>query len=271
MSLFLRLALLGLLILPEPAAAYIPVPNCLLPFLPCGDGGVEGLNAYFWNTAFPFLRVSFVGIALLMFVYYGIQLMLARQQESVQSEAKSAYEMAIFGCVLVMLASMIVETFTPGIPGAFIKPEPLITGLTAVIFYFKAALTAVVIMRITIQGVRLVLLEGQAEGEMEKQKKQFFNSLLGVGLVLLANAIVAAAYPGARSGILATEIVGFANFLLVLAGGAAVLAFIAAGVMMIVSFDESLKDRAKKTMFTTVLAIVVILTSYVLVNYFLAL
>lgn len=272
MSRFLRATLaLILLAVPTAGAAQFPVSPCPIPVLPCGGGGVEGVNLYFWGTAFPILRVLFIGIALISFVYYSIQLMLARQEESAITEAKSAYEMAIFGCAIVMLTTIIVDTFTPGTPGQFIKEAPLRTGIGQVILFIKLALSTIVLLRITIQGVRLILLEGQAEGELDKQKKQFFNGIVGVGAILLANSMVNAVIPGANSAIIGVEMVGLANFLLQLAGGLTTVAIIAAGFMLIVSVDESLQERAKKTITGAIIALVVILCAYVLVNYFLAL
>lgn len=261
----------ALLALPMAVSAQFPVPPCPIAVLPCGGGGVEGANLYFWGTMFPILRIAFIGIALVSFVYYAVQLMFARQEESAISEAKSAYEMAIFGCGVVMLTTIIVETFTPGTPDEFIKDAPLRTGLGQVILFLKLALSVVVLMRITIQGVRLILLEGQAEGELDKQKKQFFNGIVGVGAILLANSMVNAVIPGANSAIIGVEMVGLANFLLALAGGLATVAVIVAGFMLILSIDEALKDRAKKTISGAIIALVVILCAYVLVNYFLAL
>ncbi len=263
---------IALLLWPVAAAAQLPVPDCPIPFLSCGGGGVGGLNAFFWGSVWPALKIAFVGIALCCFVYYSVQLMLARSEESTINEAKSAYEMAIFGCALVALTAAIVEAFAPsGNPNDLVRPAPLINAVNQAIFFFKAALAGIVIMRLTIQGVRLILLEGQSQGETDKQKKQFFNGVFGVAAILLSNALVAALYPGANSGILAVELVGMANFLLELIGALAVVSIIIAGAMLIISVDESLKDRAKKVISCTMIAIVVVLCAYVLVNFFLAL
>jgi len=257
---------------PASALAYIPVDPCPIPLpIPCGAGGVDGGVAYFWATIFPAARIVFVGVALIAFFYYGIQLLLARHEEQTIAEAKGAYEMAIFGCATVALASVIVEAFTPGFSATVTNPAPLVAGIGQVILYFKILLATVVIMRITIQGVRLIVLEGQAQGEMDKQKKQFLNGLLGVAVVLLANALVSAVFPGAGSATLAVEIRGIANFLLTITGAAAVLACLGAGVMLLVSVDESLKDKAKKTISGSVIALAVIFASFVIVNFFLGL
>lgn len=270
MSRLARITALALL-WPATAAAQLPVPDCPIPFLSCG-GGVAGVQAFYWGSVWPSLKVAFVGIALCCFVYYSIQLMLARSEESTINEAKSAYEMAIFGCAIVMLTAAIVDSFAPsGNPDDLVRPDPLLLAVNQVIFFMKVVLAGIVIFRITVQGIRLILLEGQSQGETDKQKKQFFNSVFGVAVILLANALVAALYPGANSGILAIEIVGMANFLLSLVGGLAVIAMVVAGIMLVVSVDESLKDRAKKIIATTVIAVVVVICSFVLVNFFLAL
>lgn len=226
------------------------------------------MQLYFWTIIFPAVRIAFVGIALLSFFYYGVQLLLARHEDSAQTEAKNAYEMAITGCAVIMMVTILVDTFSP-VTG--VNPAPLGGALLNIIAYFKYILATVVTLRIVVQGVRLIALQGQGEGELEKQKKQFFNGLIGIAVILLANALVASFFPGAGTAVIAAETVGIANFLLTIGGALSLVTIIAAGGMLILSVDETWKDRAKKTISGTVIALVVMLSAYVLVTYFLAL
>jgi hypothetical protein len=50
-----------------------------------------------------------------------------------------------------------------------------------------------------------------------------------------------------------------------------VLWFVAAGIVLVMSIDEGQKDAAKKGMSTAVIAIAVVVSCYVLLNFFLSL
>src|SRR5690606_33535568 len=100
-----------------------------------------------------------------------------------------------------------------------------------------------------------------------QQKKRFFHGLIGVAIVLLADVTVDYFRPGARSIGLAGEIGGIVEFLLTIIGALAVLGFIVAGFMLVVSTDESLKDRAKKAIFATVVTMIIVLASSLIVRF----
>jgi hypothetical protein len=57
---------------------------------------------------------------------------------------------------------------------------------------------------------------------------------------------------------------GLLSLVLTLLGAASVLAMIVAGILLIVSVDEALKERAKKIVIGTIIALVLTLMSYAL-------
>lgn len=264
-----------LAILPQKASAQFiqaiqqGVSNATTYGIPTGGGGVAGLQAFLIGSVFPMFQTVFLGLALVMLFWYAFQLLLESGEEATVTEAKQAYEYAIFGGAVVAFASLIVASFGVG-PGAagstLVNPGPITTAIIQVIIYLKAMVSALVTVAIFIQGFRLIALQG-AEGEMEKQKKQFFYTLVGVAMILLAEVVITAMQPPAGSGILSAEIAGVASFLLAIFGLMAVIAIVIGGVMLVLSVDESLKDRAKTIIRGAVIAIVVVLASYSLVTY----
>jgi hypothetical protein len=253
--------------LPETVFAQIANP-CPIPILPCGNGGMAGASMYAITVIAPALRLGFIALGIGMFLYYAVLLLLNSGESNTVDETRGAYEYGIFGAAYVSLASFIVESFNR--PDVIIDPVPVTNALTNIILGIKILLSTIITLHITIQAFRLVLSEVR-EGEQEKVKKRFLHGLLGVGMILLANPIIEGVQPGANSAVLADETVGAANFLLSIFGALFVLSFIAAGAMLIFSVDEGLKDKAKKAMSNAVIALVVILVSYVIVNFFLAL
>jgi len=64
------------------------------------------------------------------------------------------------------------------------------------------------------------------------------------------------------------ELAGIARFLLTIFGALAVIGILAAGVMLIVSVDESLKDKAKKLVIACMIALVIVIASYGIIDTF---
>lgn len=265
---------LGLLLSLVPFPAYAVDP-CPVPFLPCGVGvGVAGAAAYIAGTFWPLLRYLFIGVAFGMLFYYALLLLVAGSEEQQITEVKSAYGHAIIGAAIVSLSWIIVDSFGPlsagmGVGGGALVDQPQIrTALDNAIGGFKLALATAVAINLTIQGIRLIALQGN-ESELENQKKRFLYGLLGVAMILLVVPIVNSVAPGSNSGIITGEMVGFANFLLTLFGFLAVVAVIVGGVMIVISAEEGLKDTGKKLIFGSVIALIVVLSSYSIVRFFL--
>lgn len=266
---FMRLiAGLGLALVPAPILAATPITGCgFAPGLPCASGGAAGAMGIIAGTIIPGLRYIFYGVALAFFFYYAVRLVLESEDESTINETKTAYGYAIAGAVMVSLMDNIISAVGPGFASStLVNAAPVNDGINNVVFFMRLMVAVAVTGMIVYQGFRMILLQGQ-ESEMEQQKKKFFNSLLGVVIIQLAFAVVNAFFPGSGSSALAVEIVGIINFLLELTGALAVLGFVVAGAMMVLSTDEGLKDRAKKAIFTTIITLVLVLVSFVIVRF----
>ena len=249
-----------------PVPVITEINPCFGPLgLPCLSGvGGAGLSAYAQDTVLPAAQTIFLAMALLYFFYYAVRMMLESSDENVISETKSAYVYGVSGAVVVTLATFIADAFTS--PGEVVDTAPIGEGLDNVIEFMRLAVSISVSAAIVFLGVRLIVLQGE-ESEIEQQKKRFFNGLLGVAIVLLANVAVEAFIPGGGPSALASEIAGIASFVLTLLGALAVLAFVVAGVFLVLSTDEGLKDRAKKIIFATVVTIIVVLSSLAIVKF----
>lgn len=239
----------------------------VLPGLPCVSGGAAGLSAFTETVIIPALQVCFLAVAVGFFFYYAVRLMLESDDENTITETKMAYGYAIAGAAAVSLAGLIVQAVGDSAQGTLVNQAPVIAALDGVVRYMRLMISAAVSCLIVYQGFRIILLQGQ-ESEIEQQKKRFFHGLIGVAIVLIANVAVSAFFPqndGAE--ILNTEFVGIINFLLEIFGALALLAIIVGGILLVVSAEDSLKDRAKKSIFTAVIALIVVLSSFLIVNF----
>lgn len=239
--------------------------------LPCGTGGASGASNYVLSVIVPALEYIFLAIAILMFFYYGLRLILESDEDSTISEVKSAYAYGVAGALIVSVSGLLVQAVGPGFAsGTLINDGPITTALDTITFYLRLMVSAAVSAVIVFQGLRLIVFQGD-EGEIKQQKTRFFHGLIGVAVVTLGNFLVEGFLPSNGAPVLITQIVGIANYLLQILGALCVLAFLAAGFMLVISTDEGLKDRAKKTMFTTTIAIIVVLCCFVIVNFVLGL
>lgn len=266
------------LLLPETgwmAAPLQPVPvlinaanTCIIAGLPCQLNGATGFAAYVEQVLFiQGARTVFWGAAILLFAQYGLRLMMESNEESTVSEVKSAYTYGIAGCVVITLAQMIVQVVGQyNAPGVLVNDAVLTPMLMQIVHFMRILVGTAVTAVVVYQGMRMIVLQGE-EAELEKQKTRFFHTLIGVAVITLASALVDAFTESSGSSALAIQMVGIANFLMVLIGGIAVLSFIVAGIMLMVAADDGLKDRAKKAMFTTVIGLIVLIASYTIVNF----
>jgi hypothetical protein len=256
------------LLLPAMAhAQIIVVPNpCPIPQLPCIAGGFMGITKFFADFLFPALRILFVGLAVVMFSAYAIRLMTEGEDQNTINEVKSAYAYGIAAAVLVGISAIIVDAVGQGTGQDLIKPAPLNGIIANIILFMRMMLSVAVSALFVYQGIRLILLRGD-EGELQQQRKRFVYGLIGVAIVFLAEALMNSVLPGANSGITAVEIIGIVNFLLSILGGLCVLAILAGGVFLVFATNDALVDRAKKTIFTAVIAIVVVLSMGILLSY----
>lgn len=229
------------------------------------------MSDYLIDFVFPAMRTIFIALALWELFYAGWRLVTEAENEGSEKEAKDMYRQIIYACAMVSLATFIVDAFGSSARATLVNPEPLNEGIGNMVFYFKCALAAIVTSVIVVQGFRLIVNIGEEGGDKSRAQKNLINSFFGVAVILVVDPIVGALFPGAGSVGLSEEVRGFANFLLTMFGALAVLSFVAAGVFLILSIDESLRERAKKVMLTAAVATAVILASYVLVNYFLSL
>jgi hypothetical protein len=262
---FLWPLLLGVL---WPALGHAQLNPCPLgSMLPCTTGGAQGLASFISLEVGPELRIAFAGVLLMFLVYYAVRMIAESGDESTVTEIKQAYGYAVTGAILISVAGLIVMGVGNEARGTLINSEqggPLWTIFSTIIVAMRWLLGVAVMATLAIQGMRLIVI--QEESEMEKQKKRFFNAVVGVVIVVLASVLVDAVVTS-RSGLLGPEVAGLVNFLLEAFGFLAVLSFIVAGIFLIFSVNEASADRAKTIMKGTVISLIVVFLSFAIVNF----
>lgn len=232
------------------AAATCPVPE-----LPCATGvGLVGFRNTIANLV-PYAASAFYAILFLMMMIYAINLIINSANDSAIDEARKAFVFALMGSFIVWFRIPIVDTFQVN-GGALIDASGLSPAASAVRTYVTIVGAAVATGFVIVRAIRLAASNGD-EGTLQTQRRLFLNSIFGVGMLVLAGSIVDAAFPGGE-GILSEQLLGVLEYLMIILGGLAVLGIVVGAVMLILSYDEGLKDRAKQSIFASVIVLIVI-------------
>jgi hypothetical protein len=247
-----------------PILAQLPDPNVIDP-CPTGLSCAPDVSAYIFDVIINGPRgimVGFFGVLFAMLVIYAVRLLLGNDDEEQKEEAKRSYGHAIFGTILVLGATTVSMSFTT-LGG--VNPAPTIGVVEVIIFILKGLVATLLVMNIFIQGVRLIVVE--EESHREKARKRFIHGMIATAIIILATPIVDTAWTG-NIGIATGEILGIANFLATIFGVLATVALVVAGLMLVISIDDQLKDRAKKIIIASIVTIAVVISSYGLVTIF---
>ncbi len=239
--------------------------------LPCsgGGGGAAGLSDYILEKIVTAMEVIIVAIAIISLFITAAQMVAHSTEESTVKDTRTSYIHIITGLAVVGLCRWFVLAFSAPNTGAqLVNTDVVESGLVNIVMYFKMIISLSLMVNIVVQAFRLITSQG-AQEQVDKAKTRFIASFIGAGIMMLANVIVLSVIPGyGGSTDLAVEIAGIANYILVIMGFLSLLAIIVAGVLLIVSIDEGLRDKAKNMIKTSMIALIVVLTSYALVTAF---
>lgn len=205
--------------------------------------------------------LAFWGISAAAIFYYALRMILQAHKENAYTDMTNASIYALVGFAIISCAAAFAAAFTsdpaPGILGASIQ--------SAIDFIITMS-SGVFVLMIVISAMRMSMSGGD-EGEFEKWRKVLVGSAAGVVIMFIANAIVLGV-SGASAPVIVAELVGVAKFLLTIAGFACAIALIVAGIFLVISIDEGLKDRAKRAVISTLIALAIVLVSYVVIATF---
>lgn len=268
------------------AARYMESVNPLCTVLPCNWVGMgsQGLSMYVFSKIILTLEIGIIAAAIVCLFIAAAQMVFSSTEESSVKDAKSAYIYIITGLAIIGMSHLFVNAFSPGTfaPAAgfqggaganLVNTVAIGTGVTNVISYIKLIIALSLLVNIVLQSFRLINSQGEDE-QTKKAKGRLISGFIGAGIIMLANAIVSAVAPnflGGGPSIFIVEIAGIANYMLMILGFLAVMTIFIAGILLVVSFDESLKDKAKSMIKTSVIALIVVLMSFALVQAFILL
>lgn len=242
----------------------------IIPELCRASTGAQALATFISVHIIDQALVAFWGIATLVIFYSAYKLIVESHKDEALTNINNTIIFALVGFGIIASSLVIAQGLTTtGLstgPISGVRPL-LITGAIDVIRQYIITLSySIFVLIIVISAMRMMLARGE-QSEFDKWRKVIVGACIGVVIMFVANAIVIGV--GAPSSFaIVTELVGLARFMLTLAGFGCGLALIIAGIMLIVSVDESLQDRAKKTIIGTLIALAIVLSCYAIIATF---
>ena len=225
---------------------------------------VGGLNEFIFSFGNKLAGV-FGAVVFLYLFFYAASMIVFSMKDNAMTDAKNSFLYAIAGMAVASVALYIYGAVVPG-TGTLVNTTQLETPITNVFVFCLGAAGIAFLANVVVQGLRLVASEGEQE-YIDRAKKRLITSVIGIGIVILTKVIVDAAL-NLNMGGLSAEVAGIASFAASLIGILAVVAIIVGGIMLVISIDESLKEKAKTMIKTALIAILVALLSYVIVKTF---
>lgn len=272
-------------------AAVFKVPEGLCGIFPCPEGGDSVSMAK--NLAGRLVaNVRFIigALAVVMIVVSAVKLVMAQGNEEVLTKQTTTILYAIIGLFVVGLAGEISAIFDVN-RGGFLK-DPNVTlqrsrlfskTVETIITFIKYIIGSVAVLYIVRSALRLVM-QGDKDEEMAKDKKSILWGLLGLVFILMANPIINKVFfkidtskfpgtepvqPGIDTKQLAMEIAGATNLIAAIAGPMALISLVIGGIMYITAGGEDEKmGKAKKIMLWSSIGIVVIYGAFAIVSTF---
>jgi len=251
-------------------------------------GGVPGFEATsqtgeelavgFIRNLVAIVRTLVGGIALIMGIFYGLRLVLARGQEEALSKQRTNFLWLLMGFVVLIIAENVASIFNPATSTAdsIIDFNATRDQFRDIVDYIKWLLGSVIVLWMSIVSFRMVTA-GDDEEAINTQKKNLTWGMMGIMVILLANNIVNAIYvingpdevTAAPTEASISELTSLIRLILVFLGPIAVIFTIYAGFLYLTALDnEDRAGTAKKMIVAGIVAIVIIYGAYALVNTF---
>jgi hypothetical protein len=131
--------------------------------------------------------------------------------------------------------------------------------------FFFGMMAAALIINIGYHGAQLIV--SQDDSGMTNARQGMLRGAIGLTIVMISGTVLDAF----NTNIITdtnNELFGIGNFIITIFGALAVVAIVVAAIMLVVSVDEQLKDRAKKIMITVAISVLVVMSSKIIISTF---
>lgn len=242
----------------------------VLPELCHASTGAQALAQFISIHIIDQALIAFWGIATVAIFYSAYKLIVEAHKDEALTNINNTIIFALVGFGIIASSLLIAQSLTTtGLssgPVSGVQPIFVVSALDVIRQYIITLSYSIFVLIIVISAMRMMLSRGD-QGEFDKWRKVIVGACIGVVIMFIANSIVIGVSAPSSFAIV-TELVGLAKFMLTLVGFGCGLALVIAGIMLIVSVDEGLQDRAKKTIIGTLIALAIVLSCYAIIATF---
>ncbi len=254
------------------------VLNILNPIIKGGKDSEDALHPIFNNNGglLPLANKILAAVAILWIIILGIKFIFAQGEEEKITKYKTQIGWLILGLAVISIAEFAAYSIFNTEEFDILRGGQTISGFSAKANQIKVFMQILVMGVATITGVLAGynLITAATDDETIANEKRFMAAFLfAVGFIFLSEAFTdivshkAGASGSAAQGV--SEMVGILNFALTFLGGAAVFMLVLASLYYVISFGkEDQANRAKSIIIACVVGIVIIVSSYVIVTFF---
>lgn len=245
-------------------ALLLSIPQfCFALYCPSNTTGAGTLCVFIEAHILSQGLIAFYGIAGAAIFYYAVRMIVESYNESAYSTATQSFVFVFFGFCVIAISMAFANSFYFTInPGGNLG-----NGLNSIIDFIIQAAAGVFVLIVVIAGLGMITTQGD-QAAFDKWTKVLRNNCMGVVLMMIAFFIMHAV-TDINAGLIVLQMWGLAMFLLTIIGFVCIIALIIAGILLIVSIDESLRDRAKNIIIGTLIALVVVIICYTMILTFL--
>lgn len=243
----------------------------LVPSTCFAAAGAQALSLLVRDHIITQALTAFWGISWAAMFYYAIRMILDSHKDSALTDMANTSIHAFTGFAVIASAATFASAFwTNSLSGSAmpgVNPSLLNVSIIDVTNFMIGMSAGIFVLMVVVAGLRMLATQGE-QGEFDKWRHVLVANCVGVGLMLLAGAIVNGVWLGDAASLIA-EMRGIAEFLLMLIGFASVIVLIIAGIYLIISIDQSYQDKAKKIIIGTLITLVVVFALHALMLTFL--
>ncbi len=240
-------------------ATLLAIPQfCFAQFCPSMTTGAGALCLFIQRHILSEALIAFYGIAAAAIFYYGVRMIVESYNENAYSNVKNSFVFVFCGFCVIAISMAFANSF-------YLTTSPVLLsgGLNSIIAFILSGAAGVFVLIVVIAGLGMITTQGD-QAAFDKWTKILRNNCIGVVLMMIAIPIMNAVTRNAP-GLIVLQLTGLALFLLTIVGFVCIIALIIAGILLIVSIDESLRERAKNIIIGTLISLVVVIISYTMI------
>lgn len=245
-------------------------------------------------------------VAILFLIISGLRMVMANGETEVINKQKNVLTYAVIGLILVSVAGDVQKIFGFTAPEDaqmqdcpvnttsegqkfFLTPNQILCRVTLfnlrveiIITFFKYILGSLAVFEIIMSAMRIM---ADTEDKIEQAKKNLYGGVIGLLMILMSNTVINKVFyklnftkaptegvkPGLDPARGLAEIAGFTNMVVSFVGPIAILVLLVAAVMYATAGgDQDKMNKARRMIFSAVLAIIIIYGAFAIVSTFVA-